>query len=75
MIKLKDISSFIQRQDIKSDPFWQSMLHSNSRNLFPKYELAKIELTKNKVSKQRLIMEELGMFLSLELYAKKDWRL
>ena len=51
------------------------MLHSNSRNLFPKYELAKIELTKNKVSKQRLIMEELGMFLSLELYAKKDWRL
>ena len=47
------------------------MLHSNSRNLFPKYELTKIELTKNKVSKQRLIMEELAMFLSLELYAKK----
>jgi hypothetical protein len=43
---------------------------SDTRNIFPKHELSKIEIAKNKVAKMRLVMEHLPSFLSLQIYAK-----
>ena len=70
MNEIKELKQIIERQDIKSDPYWKSILHSDTRSIFPKYELAKIEIAKNKVNKLRLIIDQLPNLLTLQIYAK-----
>jgi hypothetical protein len=69
MSELKELKEFISREEVKVDPYWRSILLSDTRNIFPKHELSNIEIAKNKVSKMRLVMEHLSTFLSLQIYA------
>jgi hypothetical protein len=65
------LKEFIEREEVKRDAYWRSILHSDTRNIFPKHELAKIEIAKNKLAKLRLAVENLPAFLSLQIYAKE----
>jgi hypothetical protein len=56
---------------VQGDAYWRSILSSDTRNIFPKHELAKIEIAKSKVAKLRLAVENLPAFLSLQLYARE----
>ena len=46
-------------------------MNSDTRNIFPKHELAKIDIAKNKVAKLRLAVENLPTLLSLQIYSKQ----
>lgn len=70
MSKLSELKDFMAKEETKNDPFWRSILQSDPRNIFPKHELAKIEIAKNRMSKLRLIMDQLPNFLSLQIYAR-----
>lgn len=45
------------------------------RNLFPKYEIAKIDKAKAKFDKFRLMMENIEDFLFIEIHRKESKRI
>lgn len=69
MSDLQQLRDFVDRSEVKNDAYWRAVLSSDTRNIFPKHELAKIEIAKNRISKLRLVSDHLPHFLSLQLYA------
>jgi hypothetical protein len=69
MLRLSELQAFMGQAEVKSEAFWQSVLQSDTRSLFPKHELAKIELSKSHLGKLRLMMDQLPLFLALPLHA------
>ena len=42
MSELKQLRDFVEWTEVKSDSYWRGVLSSDTRNIFPKHELAKI---------------------------------
>jgi len=56
MDKLKSI---IEDKERQKDPYWSSLYNTDSRNLYPKYEMAKIDKAKTKFDKFRLMADNI----------------
>jgi hypothetical protein len=56
---MEKLKSIVEDKERQKDPYWSSIYNTDIRNLFPKYELAKIDKAKAKFDKFRLMMENI----------------
>ena len=63
---LKDIKEFFCEEKTLKDAYWSSILCSNINSMNHKYELVRIEKAKNRLDKNRLIMEHINTILFME---------
>jgi hypothetical protein len=62
----------VGRPEVRADQFWRGVLGSDPRSIFPKRELARIEIAKNRLGRLRLLGDHLPHFLALQVYAQQN---
>lgn len=55
---------------MNKDVYWNGVMNSDIRNILPKYEVCKIQLSKNNIQKIRLILQNMNRFILLQVQKK-----
>ena len=67
---LKEVKEFLGKEETIKDGYWGAILSSNINSMNHKYELVRIEKAKNRLDKNRLIMEHINTILFMETHKK-----